>query len=254
MKNYYFFILTFLLIGQIYGQNEFYFQVLSPDSLEAIHEPNTFGITDALWGGVVTEDIVGELISLPIDDINQLLCDTTSTDFSGKFVLINRGVCEFSLKIFNAQEAGAIAAIMLNFEDDFVAMAAGTMSDEVTIPAIIIPSSMGQPLVDGLANDVPITVAFTLDGTVNTDELGREVAVKIYPNPMQSETVIELLEIDFQNGKIELYDLLGRVVREEEFFQNKFELQRQNLNAGHYFYKIILDGRFSASGKIQITD
>ena len=77
MKNYYFFILTFLLIGQIYGQNEFYFQVLSPDSLEAIHEPNTFGITDALWGGVVTEDIVGELISLPIDDINQLLCDTT---------------------------------------------------------------------------------------------------------------------------------------------------------------------------------
>src|SRR5690606_4731330 len=57
---------------------------------------------------------------------------------SGKIVLIERGVCEFSVKVFNAQRGGAVAALVYNSAangDTIQSMGPGTHAAEVTIPS-----------------------------------------------------------------------------------------------------------------------
>ena len=41
-------------------------------------------------------------------------CTAISTVLSGKLALIDRGACDFSLKAFNAQAAGAVGVIVAN--------------------------------------------------------------------------------------------------------------------------------------------
>lgn len=47
-----------------------------------------------------------------------LLCEPTNADFSGKVAVIQRGVCLFVEKIIHAQNAGAVAAVLLDFENE----------------------------------------------------------------------------------------------------------------------------------------
>jgi minor extracellular serine protease Vpr len=55
---------------------------------------------------------------------------------TGKIALISRGVCTFSEKIRNAQDAGAVAAIVVNnVAGDPTAMGLGGIANEPTIPA-----------------------------------------------------------------------------------------------------------------------
>ena len=55
---------------------------------------------------------------------------------TGKIALISRGVCTFSEKIRNSQDAGAIAAVVVNnVAGDPTAMALGGIANEPTIPA-----------------------------------------------------------------------------------------------------------------------
>src|SRR5688572_25804421 len=61
-------------------------------------------------------------------------------NLDGKIVLIDRGLCDFSEKVFNAQEAGAIGAIICNFEESTIGMGAGLMAGDVTIPSVFISS------------------------------------------------------------------------------------------------------------------
>jgi len=256
MKNYFplTLFLSFFFCNNVQSQTQFFFEVLSPGELEAVHLPGSFS-HPIDWSGEVLEDIIGPLAYAPLDTGgNHFLCEIPATDFSDMFVLIDRGLCFFSQKVFNAQERGAKAVIIRNSDDEVINMSFGPLSLDINIPVILIPFSMGEPLVAALQNDVPVNVAFIFDPTLSIVNINPEVSLKVFPNPMKTESVFELLEVDFQNGKIEVYDLLGRVVRDEEFVQNRFILQRKNLHAGSYFYKIWLDEKLSASGKLQIVD
>jgi hypothetical protein len=57
---------------------------------------------------------------------------------AGKVALIERGLCDFSLKVYNAQQAGAIGAIICNFEDAILAMGGADHAGDVTIPSVLI--------------------------------------------------------------------------------------------------------------------
>lgn len=72
-----------------------------------------------------------------------LACSEVQNDLTGKIAMIDRGVCDFSLKVLNAQNAGAIGAIICNFEDALLlgTLGGGDGAAEVTIPVVFIKSS-----------------------------------------------------------------------------------------------------------------
>ncbi len=68
-------------------------------------------------------------------------CEAIQNDLTGKIALIDRGSCFFGLKCFNAQEAGAIAAVVCNNQPtDPFAMAPDPdgFADQVTIPCFMM--------------------------------------------------------------------------------------------------------------------
>ena len=79
------------------------------------------------------------------------LCDgeEITGDLTGQIAMISRGGCYFSDKIWNAQQAGAIAAIVYNNAgDDLTNMSQGTHeNDEFTIPGVFIGQTNGEGMV-----------------------------------------------------------------------------------------------------------
>ncbi len=63
------------------------------------------------------------------------------TAVRGKIAIIDRGICQFGLKAFKAQQNGAIAVIICNFEDALLGMAAGENGEQVNIPTFMMQQS-----------------------------------------------------------------------------------------------------------------
>ncbi len=92
------------------------------------------------WGGAITD--------VPLSGDVQIVNDGTANptrgcfplidDLTGKIAMIDRGGCEFGEKALNAEEKGAIGCIICNFEDQFIAMGAGAVGANVTIPVVFI--------------------------------------------------------------------------------------------------------------------
>ena len=77
---------------------------------------------------------------------------------TGKIVLIERGVCNFSDKVFNAQRAGAIAAFVYNNAaggDTVMTMGGGTHQFDVLIPSWFLGRTNGLNMV-AFANATPL--------------------------------------------------------------------------------------------------
>lgn len=69
-------------------------------------------------------------------------------ELDGKIAFMQRGLCNFEVKLKNAQDAGAIAAVVFNNEGGLIDM--GGTRDAVDIPAVMIGQSDGQRLLDEL--------------------------------------------------------------------------------------------------------
>ena len=81
----------------------------------------------------------------------EYVCDavTNASSIAGKIALIDRGDCQFSEKIYNAQLAGAIGVIIINrqsAEDSLSNMASGNFANLVTIPAVFVTYADGEKL------------------------------------------------------------------------------------------------------------
>ena len=76
--------------------------------------------------------------------------------FTGKAALVQRGDCEFGVKVLNAEEAGASLVIVYNSAaggDDLMNMGPGAVGDQVTISSVFI----------GRTNGLGIVAAYNLD-------------------------------------------------------------------------------------------
>jgi Zn-dependent metalloprotease len=92
---------------------------------------------------------------------------TNAAAVAGKIALINRGVCEFSTKVLNAQNAGAIAVIIANnAATGLPGMGAGVDAPSVTIPSLGVQQSTGNAIRTQLASAV---VNATLKAQPGTD-------------------------------------------------------------------------------------
>ena len=89
-------------------------------------------------------------------------------EINGKVAVIDRGGCLFIDKALNAQNAGAIAMIVCNFEDPAIVM--GGVLPELTIPAIMIGNTDCTTIKTVMANSPePVIISIGADGNVGAD-------------------------------------------------------------------------------------
>ena len=114
----------------------------------------TYVAEGAAFGPAFTETGVSSAIILADDGVG------TSTDgceafpagfFLGNIALIDRGTCNFVLKVQNAETAGAVAVIVANNAgDDPVTMGDDGTGGSITIPSLMVGQSDGQTIRSGL--------------------------------------------------------------------------------------------------------
>jgi len=88
---------------------------------------------------------------------------TNPAEISGKVALIKRGACNFSLKVLNAQNAGAVAVVIVNNVDTGVInMGAGIDGLNTTLPAAFVSKDDGDALYSalGLGESVSIVMGW----------------------------------------------------------------------------------------------
>ncbi len=121
------------------------------------------------FGPALNSNITGDIVL--VDDgsggTSTLGCNALSNgaQISGKIALIRRGGCNFTVKIKNAQDAGAIAVIMMNNVDGTPIPMGGTETDPITIPSVMISKANGDALQAALvSNELNVTLVAPLTG------------------------------------------------------------------------------------------
>jgi hypothetical protein len=76
-------------------------------------------------------------------------CQAIPTNLSGQIALIDRGNCTFVVKVKNAQNAGAVAAVIANNQGDSIFTMGGTDST-ISIPSVFVGRTDGQTIRGGL--------------------------------------------------------------------------------------------------------
>ncbi|MGI9592117.1 MAG: M36 family metallopeptidase, partial [Myxococcota bacterium] len=117
---------------------------------------------EALFGGTLTvSGITGTVVLADPADA----CTPLGPEVSGTIALIDRGGCNFTVKVANAQAAGAVAAIVVNNVGDGLVTMSGT-DPTIVITSVFIGQTHGELIKTELAS--PVTAKLTslvrLDG------------------------------------------------------------------------------------------
>jgi hypothetical protein len=122
--------------------------------------------TEAGFGNSIpTTPITANLIltnDVTTPDVNDA-CEpfSNSPQINGNIAVLRRGNCEFGFKVLAAQNAGAVAAIVVNNEAGAtIVMGGGAVGDQVTIPSIMVSQADGEAMITALTNGE------TLDATL----------------------------------------------------------------------------------------
>ncbi len=153
----------------------------------------------ATFGNPLPDDmpLIGDL-ALTLDDNAGVsvdendACDTitNAAALSGNIAVIRRGECQFGFKVLAAENAGAIAVIVVNnVAGTPISMGAGDVGDQVTIPSIMVNDTDGEAIIAALENGDPINVSlinagpFMIDGDLDNGivahEYGHGISVRL---------------------------------------------------------------------------
>ena len=161
----------------------------SPYKMIKINPPTPFsGTIAALEGAVSTANLLantgpvtGNLV-LYMDGAGDTheacVAAGNAAELFGNIAVIDRGTCDFVIKVKNAQNAGAIAVIVINNVDGTISAMSGT-DNSITIPAVMIFKSNGDFIKSVLVSNSVINLtlsAIKLDGDFDNGVIGHEYA------------------------------------------------------------------------------
>ncbi len=153
----------------------------SPSQLMTIDEPEAIaGPKNAVESVFSTENSLANFpdgITQPVvyyEDVTGGLHEgcvapANASDLAGKIALIDRANCNFTVKVKNAQDAGAAAVIMVNNLPDAALVTMGGDDNTITIPAVFISYEDGQLIKDQLADGAPVTATLKLGVAIDGD-------------------------------------------------------------------------------------
>lgn len=83
------------------------------------------------------------------------------------------------------------------------------------------------------------------------DILTKDISnIKVYPNPFEKQSTIEIIGKTYHHLELRIYDLTGKLVQQQSSTGNQFIIQRQQLEAGMYLYQLEGDQELLNTGKL----
>ncbi len=151
--------------------------------------------SSASFGPALTT-VSGNLVMA--DDGTTIACSalTNGSAINGNIAVINRGECTFVVKVKNAQNAGAIAVVMINNVSGYP-IAMGGEDATITIPTIMISQADGILLTNAMASN-------TVNVTLNHQE---SIGSGIFLIPGKSH-INDIMAVN-NNGATEVYAAVG---------------------------------------------
>ena len=134
------------------------------DAPNNIAKPYDYGYA-INWGPTtIPKDIVGELgwgITALGDSTG---CSPITTNLTNKIAVVRRGGCNFSLKSYHAQQAGAKGTIIINNNagNQIVNMTGGDSMTAITTPTVFLTLEDGNTITSELANGNQVDARFSV--------------------------------------------------------------------------------------------
>ncbi|MFC4263344.1 M36 family metallopeptidase [Ferruginibacter yonginensis] len=179
--------------------------VNAPSSIAGNYQAveGNFSTTNQL---AVTGPKTGQVIWFDDDGgFNHEACGGSLTPLAGKIALINRGNCNFTVKVAAAQAAGAIAVIMVNNVATAPIIMGGGPDNTITIPAVMISQANGAILAAQIANNLNVTIngnpGVVLDGDLDNGVIAHEYTHGISNRLTGGPTNISCLNNAEQGGE-----------------------------------------------------
>ncbi len=119
-------------------------KITSPSGLAGEYEAVPAG-----FGPEVPSQGIGGEIVLVTDETSSTQdgCESIQNDISGKIALIQRGQCNFTVKVKNAQTAGAVAVVVYQ-NDSTAPFVMGGEDSSITIPSVMIAQGLGNNIIN----------------------------------------------------------------------------------------------------------
>ena len=94
--------------------------------------------------------------------------------------------------------------------------------------------------------------ALALSSNTNVES---EVEVTFKPNPLKNTAQVDIKGLESNSYKFLIYDITGRLVRQYSHkYQSSFVFDREDLEKGFYFYKLITPANKVKAGRFQVID
>jgi subtilisin family serine protease len=130
---------------------------------------------DAIRGDFGTYTVSGELAVIEDSASTygglSTACGPIAENLAGKIALISRGTCDFSVKILNAQNAGAVGVVVVNREPGIIIMGQGT-PPQPTIPAYMVDLADRDALKASEGQFTSLDAPFYSYNPANSDIMG----------------------------------------------------------------------------------
>lgn len=102
---------------------------------------------------------------------------TNAADVAGKIAVIERGTCNFSDKVRNAMNAGAVAAVVVNNQAGNPFAMSGTGTGDITIPSLMISQASGSTLNNAITAGTAKARLYDSSGTGRTFDSDLDMGV-----------------------------------------------------------------------------
>ena len=186
-----------------------YLDVLEPTELAGKIQTGLATFGPDLTTTPITAEVV--VIDDGTSDGSQGCEPSNQPEMEGKIALIDRGGCDFSLKAYYAQEAGAVGVIIANFEDVILGMGPADFAEEVTIPSVLITKQdadrirafAGSGLVVSLVAPVTTGAVFrdgSLDNSIITHEYTHGISNRLTGGPSSVGCLSETMDHENQEA------------------------------------------------------